>query len=218
MTTLLLSALFIGTFASTPQAALAAPPSDQVLTFALSPQPVQSSSTPQLSVEGLISKVASEYSISSTTLFNLATSESRLKTDAVGDGGRAHGIMQIHYKLWGFTKEQVLDPEFSLKFAAKHIAAGTASKYWTPMNCYSYLKYALKLPLPKMAAIVPNAPASVGSVAVFRYSNGVKHVAYVSAISEGRITLKEANYEAGKVGTRTISANDPHLLGFWRWG
>jgi len=144
-------------------------------------------------------------------------SESKLKADPQGhnDGGRAAGIVQIHYETWGFTKEEVLDPEFSLRFAAKHIKADTAWKYWTPLNCYIYLKFARKIPLPPTAQLWPNSEAHIGAVALFRYSNGVRHYAEVIGLSEGRITLMEANFEPGKVGKRTIAMTDPHLQGFW---
>lgn len=168
-------------------------------------------------VEALISQVAKEFGISSTTLYNLAYSESRLDPDPPGhnDGGLAAGIVQIHYDTWHFTREQVLDPEFSLRFAAKHIKAGDAWKYWTPLNCYTYVDTKFSFGLPKMAQIVPNSEPYVGSVAIFHYSGGVKHIAYVTAIGTGSFTVKEANFKAGVIGTRTIQLSDPFLDGFW---
>ena len=172
---------------------------------------------PKPTVESLISSVAKEYGISSTTLYNLAYSESKLNPDPKGhnDGGKACGVVQIHADLWDFDCQELIDdPEIGLEFAAKHIKAGTAWKYWTPANCYSYLKYALKIPLPRMAQITPNASAKVGMVAVFYYKS-VKHVAYVTAMGKTSFTVKEANYKAGLVATREVSLNDPHLSGFY---
>jgi hypothetical protein len=171
---------------------------------------------PPKSVEALISRVAEEYGISSSTLHNLAQSESRLNPGAIGDGGKSCGVVQIQYKLWGFTCEELIEhPEIGLQFAAKHIRDGTAWKYWTPMNCYSYLKYALNLPLPKMAHIIPNSDPRVGSVAIFRYADGTKHVAYVQKMHGQTFTVREANFKAGLVATREVSFTDPYLQGFY---
>lgn len=169
-------------------------------------------------IEDMITRIADEEGISRETLYNLANSESKLEANPEGhnDGGKAAGIVQIHYETWGFTKEQVLDPEFSLRFAAEHIKKGDAWKYWSPMNCYTYLKYALKVSLPKMAQIVPSSFVPVaGAVAVFNYSGNVKHVALVRSVNGRSFTVKEANFKAGLVGERTISLDDPFLAGFY---
>ncbi len=212
--TLLISTALVGTvLTSTPPVinAPAQPTPTVVLNFATSSEPEKPT------IESLISDIAKEYKISSTTLFNLADSESELNPDPKGhnDGGRAAGIMQIHYKTWGFTKEQVLDPEFSLSFAAKHIAEGDAWKYWTPMNCYTFVNTKFNFTLPPMDVLYPNSPIKVGSVAIFMYSGGVKHVALVTNIKGGNFVVQEANYKPGVIGNRTIPLSDPHLIGFW---
>lgn len=174
-----------------------------------------------MSVGALISRVAKENGVSSTTLLNTVTSESQMNPNAVGDHGLAVGLTQIHYKEWGFTKEQVLDPEFSLTFLAKHIKAGDAWKYWTSLNCFTYLLYAQKIPLPSMARIVSNTDIPhIGEVAIFWYTDKetgkyVKHVAVITKLLPGgNFEVLEANFEAGKVGRRVININDSHLQGF----
>lgn len=144
-----------------------------------------------------------------------------MNPNAVGDHGLAVGLTQIHYKEWGFTKEQVLDPEFSLTFLAKHIKAGDAWKYWTSLNCFTYLLYAQKIPLPSMARIVSNTDIPhIGEVAIFWYTDKetgkyVKHVAVITKLLPGgNFEVLEANFEAGKVGRRVININDSHLQGF----
>ena len=67
-----------------------------------------------------------------------------------------------------------------------------------------------------MAQIVPNASLHEGAVAVFQYSDGTKHVAYVSYITGRTFTVKEANFKAGLIGTREVSLDDPFLQGFFR--
>ncbi len=169
-------------------------------------------------LESLISKVAQETGVSSTTLYNVAQSESGLQADPQGhnDGGLAAGLVQIHYETWGVTKEQALDPEFSLNFLAQRIKAGDAWKYWSSLNCYAYLKYSLKISgLPKMAQIIANSSLKKGAIAIFNYSGNIKHVAYVTAVNGHTFTVKEANFKAGVIGTREISIDDPYLMGFW---
>lgn len=169
---------------------------------------------PKPSLEALISDVSAEYGISSTTLYNLAYSESRLNPDPPGhnDGGRAAGIVQIHYDVWGFTREQVLDPEFSLRFAAEHIKKGDAWKWWTPMNCYTYL--AQFVTLPKMKDIVPTSILTDTKVAIFDY-HGLKHIALVTSTEQNGFWVKEANYVAGKIGERFVKWGDKSLTGYW---
>ena len=178
-------------------------------------------SSPTTTVEALISKIAKEHDISSTTLYNLALSESKLNPDPPGhnDGGLAAGIVQIHYEDWGFTKEEVLDPEFSLTFAAKHIKKGDAYKYWTPLNCYTFVWTKIRN-LPRMALIQPNSEPVVGGVAIFYYKDRttgeqVKHIAYITQVLEGGIKIVEANKEPGLITTRKVDLNDPHYYGTW---
>lgn len=173
-------------------------------------------SPPQLSVEALISRVASEYSISSTTLFNLAHHESRLNAEANGDGGCSRGLVQINLCVHkGITEEQALDPEWALTYAAKEIKEGREYA-WSVCNCWSFIRGNYVKGLPNTAALYPNSPVKIGAVAIFNYS-GVKHYAYVTNLSPGGFTVKEANYKPCVVGERFIPYTDANLLGFWSY-
>lgn len=159
--------------------------------------------------------------MSSTTLFNVAFSESNLNPDPKGDndGGLAAGLVQIHYDTWHITREQALDPEFSLRFLAKRLKAGDAWKYWTSLNCYTYVSHLVSLPRMAEITVNTNVPHK-GQVAIFWYKDKntgarEKHVAYVSGVSGSTFTVKEANFTGGLIGTRVININDPHLAGFW---
>lgn len=168
-------------------------------------------------VEQLISQIAEEYAISSTTLHNLVKSESQFNPNAVGDKGCSYGLTQenicVHTSV---TKEEALDPMWSLERAAKRIKNGEESAY-TSCNCYSLVS--IKTPIPRMAAIQPNTEAHTGAVAIFYYptkaGEWVKHVAYVLEVDEGFIKVVEANKKPCLVGTRTVPTSDPHLVGFW---
>ena len=146
-------------------------------------------------------------------------SESRGSTTVISKTGD-YGLVQINLDYPPLlepsqppiTREQALDPEFALNFAAKAIKQGKESA-WTACNCYSLVRYKAG-PLPRMAAIAPNSPAKVGSVAIFNY-RGVKHIAYVESIEADGIHVLEANKTKCLVGRRVISPYDPSLAGFW---
>jgi hypothetical protein len=110
------------------------------------------------------------------------------------------------------TKEQALDPNFSLKWAAEEIAKGRSAQ-WTACNCYSLVKTRVR-GLPKQAALKPSGPVHIGSVAIFNY-NGVKHFAYVKRLGADSFTVFEANYEPCLIAERTVSYKDAHLIGFY---
>lgn len=57
--------------------------------------------------------------------------ESNLNPKAVGDGGTSFGIAQIHLPAHpSISKEEALDPYFSITWAAEQFAAGNA-RMWT---------------------------------------------------------------------------------------
>lgn len=161
----------------------------------------------------MIGRIANEYKVATVTLQNLVQSESTGNPKAVGDGGCSLGLVQInlcaHPKI---TKEEALDPEFALRFAAQAISQDKAYQ-WTVCNCYSYVKVKTKKQLPRMATIVPNSTAKVGSIAIFNYS-GLKHIAVVTSVHEGGIKISEANYEPCLTGERSVKLTDPALIGF----
>lgn len=174
---------------------------------------------PEKPVIALISSVAKKRGIASTTLYNLANSESTLDPDAEGDEGCSFGIVQINLCAHpSIDKEDALDPEFALDYAAKSIANGTDST-WTSCNCYSLVSTKIK-GLPRMSSIQPNGPARVGGVAIFYYPKKgtgeiVKHIAYIQYVGDSKITIQEANMTHCLIDTRTVALHDPHLSGFW---
>ncbi len=83
-------------------------------------------------------------------------------------------------------------------------------------SCVSYVR-SLVPEAPRKDAInyKPNAAPAVGSVAIFRYKNGVGHVAFVTALYSTGFFISEANYHHCKVDDRWVAYNDPALRGFW---
>lgn len=78
-------------------------------------------------------------------------------------------------------------------------------------NCYQYVKAVLgHIDGP----ITRNSPPTKGSVAIFDYK-GVPHYGVVTELKVDGFTIREANYEPCKTGSRFINWNDPHLRGFW---
>ena len=142
----------------------------------------------------------------------IITEESKWNPNTVGDGGYSFGLVQINTKYHDITREQALDPDFSLRFVAQALKDGNEDWLFTACNCYQYMKLFKKVP--KMADIVPNTTPSVGSIAIFYYK-GVKHIAYVTALEAEGFFVKEGNYKKCKKTTRFISYTDPALKGFF---
>lgn len=162
-------------------------------------------------LEAKIDRIAIEHGIPTTTLYNLAWSESSLNPSK--DNGEDRGIVQINRKYWPeITDEQAFDPEFSLNFAASKIAKDE-QYLWTVCNCYSFAKIFIKN-LPKMADIQPNTDyPRVGGLVVFQYK--VKHIAVVTKVTKEGIWVKEANFEACKTGQRLVPWDDKSVVGYW---
>ncbi len=156
-------------------------------------------------------RIAIENGIPTSTLRNLVNSESGWNPDWISDTGDV-GLVQINIDTWHVKREDALDPQYSLEFAARKIKSGDES-YWTVCNCYSLVK--VKIPsLPHMADVVPNSTPHVGAVAIFQYGT-LKHIAYVTSIGADGFRVTEANITPCLVAPRLISWNDPHLRGFW---
>lgn len=158
-------------------------------------------------------RIAKEHGISYEKFSNLIESESKWNPNAVNEKTGDYGVVQINLKSHPtISKEQALDPEFALTWAANEIKGGREWQ-WTVCNCYSLVK-ALLGKLPKMAAITPNSPPVVGGVAIFDYK-GVKHVAYVKTLKEKTFIVREANFEPCLMGEREVSYEDRALMGFY---
>lgn len=163
-------------------------------------------------------RIADEHGVSREKLHNLVYHESRWNPKALGDHGKARGLVQIHSDFFpDVTDEQAYDPEFALNFAARAISQGWEYK-WTVCNCYSLVrsKYG---DLPRMADIQPTAWAPIeGGIAIFYYNDKetgkrVKHIAITTAIEATGFWVFESNYEGCKVGNRFVSFEDVHYVG-----
>lgn len=211
--------------ATTPLTAMAAPtstPQEVLLEFPAAVAVATSTPNKTETIAGLISRIAKEYRIASTTLYNLAKSESGLQADPPGhnDGGSAAGIVQIHYKTWGFTKEQVLDPEFSLRFAAKYIARGEEWKYWTPCSCVLYSR-AQGTTIPGgMNAwdFYPNVSLknlAIGDLVLFRYKDGTRHVGTYKGMKGEKMVVAQSNFRPCLSEVWYLLPTDPSIYGYW---
>lgn len=173
---------------------------------------VEASVAPQnLTLQDQAIIIAEEYGISTTTLFNLIASESNWNPKAVSKTGD-YGLVQINLASHSdITKEQALDPIFSLQWAAQHIKEGQES-IWVACNSWSFVK--VQIPsLPPMAGIQPRDGPTKGSVAIFDY-HGLKYVAYVTDLGGDSFGVLEADYKPCVIGSRRVSWDDPTLSGF----
>lgn len=166
----------------------------------------------------MISDLSLQYGIASPALLNMATSESSLNPDAVGDHGCSLGIVQINLCAHpNITRAEALDPHWALTYAAQAIADDT-DYHWTSCNCYSYVLVHLGS-LPLMAKIQPNSTPKVGGVAIFYYRSHegtiVKHVALITAQTDTTISIAESNLERCKTDVRVVDKSDAHLDGYW---
>lgn len=163
--------------------------------------------------------IASEYGISFEKLSNLIYSESRWNPNAVSETGD-YGLVQINLEnppelekgQEPITKEQALDPEFSLRFAVRAIKQGQDSA-WTVCNCYSLVKSRVRS-LPRVKDLKPNTsyPPKNG-VVIMQYD--VPHYAYIESIQADGIHVLESNFEPCLVSRRVINFNDKKIVGFW---
>lgn len=153
--------------------------------------------------------------MSSTTLFNLAFSESTLNPDAVGDRGCSYGLVQINLCAHpAIATSSALDPEFALSWAAQRLAEGNG--WWfTSCTCIGWAKsQGVKIPKGMSAwDLLPNGIPQVGGLVLI---NG-NHVAVITGFSKdgSSLIISEANWSPCKIGTRVISMTDKRIRGFW---
>ena len=88
---------------------------------------------------------------------------------------------------------------------------------FSPCSCVSYSKF--RTGYSESVGNARNWPKNsqvptVGGVVVTNESRP-GHVGYIIAVREGSFDIIEANYSRCKVTTRTISINNPLILGFW---
>ena len=161
--------------------------------------------------EQLIEKVALKVGVASTTLYNLAYSESTLGQFRVGDGGKSCGIVHFHKDYYPEENSRCDNDEYILTRAAEMIRDGLEYRF-TPCNCFSYASLFVKLP--QMAQVVPNSPPHKNAIAIFYYGK-TKHIAVVTSLEEKGFWVKEANKSACLTGSRFVEWGDKNLRGFW---
>ena len=165
-------------------------------------------------------RVAEEWDISTTTLFNLIESESEWNPEAIGDDGKARGLVQIHKDYFPtVSDEEAFDVDFSLNFAAQAIKEGWEWK-WSVCNCYAMVKTLIPQ-LPAMKDVRPNwSEPAVGGVVILYYTSNqtgeiIKHIAYITKVTSTGFYVFEGNFKPCLVGTRFIHKNDPHIVDYW---
>jgi len=179
-----------------------------VETYTRTPVVVANSET----IEQQIDRIAIAHNIPTTSLYNLAMSESSLGKARVGDEGKSCGIVHFHSDYYPLENSKCNDDEYILNRASEMIAGGEGWKF-TPGNCYAFATAMLGR-LPKMAEIIPNSTyPRIGGLAIMQYKD--KHIGVIQEVTEEGFWIKEANYEPYKITKRQIKWNDPHILGYW---
>ncbi len=88
------------------------------------PVPVMASTTLPVTIQQAIVASADQYGVSASMMTAILKCESGMRPDAVGDHGTSFGIAQIHLSAHpDVTKEQALDPLFSIDFLAREMKA-----------------------------------------------------------------------------------------------
>lgn len=93
----------------------------------------QAPEAPKPSVQELIALNASKYQVSPKTLQRVISCESSGNINAIGDGGKSYGLVQIFLPMHpDISKANALDPSFAVNFLAEQISLGHG-RLWT---CY----------------------------------------------------------------------------------
>lgn len=111
---------------------------------ALAPQPVVASTAAAalfpkpLTVDETIAMVAKKYGVQPTLMRSIIMCESSFNQNAVNDNPGVEysvGLAQINLLAHtDITKDQALDPGFSIEFMGKHLANGKGQSMW--VTCY----------------------------------------------------------------------------------
>ena len=182
----------------------------------LPPAPVET-------VEQKIVRISKEVSIASTTLYNLAFSESTLGEFRVGDNGKSCGVVHFNKDYYPVENSRCDDDDYILTRAAQMIKAGLAYRF-SPCSCIATARnLGVSLPIGVDADdLRPNITLSKlrpGDLVLFKYKNGLYHVAVYQGLSNGLLRVKEGNYTPCRAPTaRLVSPADYSIRGFWRSG
>ena len=80
-----------------------------------------------------IENKAVEYGVSSEVMHTVIRCESQYNPNALGDGGKSRGLVQIHRDYHDVSDEDAYDPEFAITFLAEHLKAGQGNLW----SCYN---------------------------------------------------------------------------------
>jgi soluble lytic murein transglycosylase-like protein len=75
---------------------------------------------------------AEKYGVSEEVMDTVIQCESEYNKEALGDGGKSRGLVQIHADYHDVSDEEAYDPAFAIEFLAKHLKEGNGY-LWT---CY----------------------------------------------------------------------------------
>lgn len=97
--------------------------------------PVRPKTAPR-SIDELISDASLKYGVSEAVMRKVVACESTFNPNAIGDGGKSFGLVQIHLPSHPYvSREEALNPEFAVEFLAKNLSLGKG-RMWT---CYRNL-------------------------------------------------------------------------------
>lgn len=156
--------------------------------------------------------IANEYSIATSTLWNLVTEESSGGQFREGDGGDSCGVIHINKNYYPEEFKRCGDDDFVLRFAAQLIQDGKEYVF-TSCSCVQYVRIFTKLPKGNASDLKPNSPPRVGAVAIYKYGE-VSHVGYIQEIKDGGWIERGSNIKPCQSYTRFVKA-DPNLVGFY---
>ena len=92
----------------------------------IAPEPPKPKTTFQL-----IDEAALEYRVSSVVMHKVIKCESQYSKNAIGDGGKSFGLVQIHLPSHpSVSKAQALDSEYAINFLAEKLSKGQGH-LWT---------------------------------------------------------------------------------------
>lgn len=89
-----------------------------------------------LNIKDLGRQIADEYGVSFEVIDAVVACESHWNPEAYNDSENSLGLVQIHHDSWPeITDEERKDPEYALRFLARHLKEGNGD-LWT---CYRSL-------------------------------------------------------------------------------
>lgn len=174
---------------------------------------------PEFTIDQKIDNYASKWNISSTTLHNLALSESGL--NATSTNGDDRGIVQIN-KIYHpeITDAEAFDTDFSLNYAAEQISKGKESE-WVACDCASFVKVMLAREGYTLPRIIDAGNLDInsrvpvkGGVVILAYPQA-HHIAFIKSIDAEGIHIVESNFQHCLIGSRVLSPSDPHIMGYY---